>query len=80
MRTFCIITTEANALMAKIHERMPVLLRPADFSQWLDSGVLGEELRELLGPYPVDSMETWTVSKAVSRASNEGAELINRVQ
>ena len=80
VRTFCIITTEANALMAQIHERMPVLLRPGDFAQWLDPEIPGEELRELLGPYPVDPMEAWPVSKAVSRASNEGAELINRVE
>lgn len=80
VRTFCIITTEANALMAQIHARMLVLLRPGDFGQWLDSGVPGEELRELLGPYPVDPMEAWPVSKVVSRASNEGSELINRVQ
>lgn len=78
MRTFCIITTEANALMAQIHERMPVLLQPGDFVQWLDPKVPGEDLRRLLRPYPVDPMETWTVSKAVSRASNEGAELIKR--
>ena len=79
VRTFCVITTEANALMAQIHERMPVLLRPGDFGQWLDPGIPGEELRELLGPYPVDPMEAWPVSKAVSRARNEGAELIKRV-
>jgi len=78
VRTFCIITTEANTLMAQIHQRMPVLLRRDDFARWLNPAVPGEQLRALLEPYPAELLDAWPVSKAVSRASNEGVELIKR--
>jgi putative SOS response-associated peptidase YedK len=35
LRTFAIITTEANQLVADIHDRMPVILAPADYARWL---------------------------------------------
>jgi putative SOS response-associated peptidase YedK len=35
MRTFAIITTDANALVVEIHDRMPLILRPDDYSRWL---------------------------------------------
>lgn len=80
VRTFCIITTEANALMATIHERMPVLLHRNNCSRWLDPAIAGADLFEMLSPYPVEPMEAWPVSKAVSRSSNEGEALIRRVE
>lgn len=80
VRTFCIITTEANALMTKIHERMPVLLQPGDFTRWLDPQIPGTELGGLIGPYPAELMEAWPVSRAVSRANNEGADLMKRIE
>jgi putative SOS response-associated peptidase YedK len=36
LQTFTIITTEANELMAPIHDRMPVMLHPGNFARWLD--------------------------------------------
>src|SRR5437868_8743027 len=35
IRTFAIITTDANVLVADIHDRMPVILAPSDYAQWL---------------------------------------------
>jgi putative SOS response-associated peptidase YedK len=35
MRTFAIITTDANELVAEIHDRMPLILAPADYTRWL---------------------------------------------
>src|SRR3954451_15271249 len=35
VRTFAVITTEANELVADIHDRMPVILKPEDFDRWL---------------------------------------------
>jgi putative SOS response-associated peptidase YedK len=35
IRTFAIITTDANDLVADIHDRMPVLLAPVDYDRWL---------------------------------------------
>ena len=35
IRTFAIITTDANELVAEIHDRMPLILAPADYGRWL---------------------------------------------
>ena len=35
--TACIVTTTANALSRALHDRMPAILEPQDFSAWLDA-------------------------------------------
>ena len=35
MRTFAIVTTDANELVADIHDRMPLILAPGDYVRWL---------------------------------------------
>lgn len=77
--TTCIVTTEANALMAPIHDRMPVILARDDWPAWLDAAVPTAEIRPLLRPPPIQGMQAWPVSLAVSNARNEGAQLIARI-
>ena len=48
-RTFATITVEANALIAPIHDRMPAILRPEDYTRWLGPE---DDPRDLLRPYP----------------------------
>jgi putative SOS response-associated peptidase YedK len=77
VRTFSIITTTANATLAPIHDRMPVLLAPADRDRWLaptpaDPG----ELIGLLRPAPDDLLELFPVSRRVNDVRNEGPELV----
>ncbi len=74
--TTCIVTTDANALLAPIHDRMPAILAPQDWSRWLDPGAPLPQLGALLRPAPVEAMRAWPVSLAVSNARNEGAALI----
>ena len=46
-----VLTAEANALVKPLHERMPVILAPADFERWLDpKAAKGPELQALLAP------------------------------
>jgi putative SOS response-associated peptidase YedK len=51
-----IVTTEANATLRELHERMPVVLAPGEYSQWLDSKVDDpvalKHLMAPLGPHP----------------------------
>ncbi len=77
--TACIITTEANELMAPIHDRMPVILTPEAWSRWLDSRTAMSEVTPLLRPAPAEAMQAWPVSLAVSNARSEGAQLIEAV-
>ena len=75
--TCCIITTAANALMAPIHDRMPVLLAPAARTQWLSRSEQDPAaLAPLLVPAPAEALRAWPVSRAVSRSSAEGETLV----
>jgi len=77
LRTCTIITTDANAFVAPIHNRMPVIL-PADARDlWLDSQLHDEHaLLPLLKPYNADEMTARAVSRLVNNPKSEGAELI----
>lgn len=76
--TCCVITTEANPLMAPIHDRMPVLLAPTQFDAWLDPQNQDTAmLKDMLKPYDADRMKIRAVGIAVNQARNEGAQLID---
>ncbi len=72
VRTFAILTTDANAPMRAIHDRMPVVLAPDDWAEWLE----GEDPAALLRPAPDDLLRFWPVSKAVNSPRNNGPELL----
>jgi putative SOS response-associated peptidase YedK len=66
LRTFTIITVEPNELIAKIHNRMPAILRPDEESVWLDPQTPVTDMASLLRPYPASEMETYPVSRTVN--------------
>jgi putative SOS response-associated peptidase YedK len=68
-----IITTEPNALMAELHDRMPVILDPADYGAWLDPGRGG---LELLRPCLDAWLEAVPVSTRVNSPRNDDPSLI----
>jgi putative SOS response-associated peptidase YedK len=77
IRTCTIITTEANELVASIHNRMPVILPPKVREEWLDPGLHDDRiLLPLLAPYPAEEMTARPVSRLVNNPRYEGAELI----
>jgi len=80
-RTTCtIITTQPNELMASIHNRMPVIMPPQYYADWLDyKHVTGADLLPLLAPYPADLMTAYPVSRAVNNAGYENESLIQPV-
>ncbi len=64
--TFSIITTDANSLVAEIHntkKRMPVILKRATEKRWLSEGLSKDDIKEMLVPYPEDEMEGWPVGR-----------------
>jgi putative SOS response-associated peptidase YedK len=78
IRSCVIITTEANDLVAPIHNRMPVILPPDAWDQWLDPA--NEDLaaiKGLLVPAPSADFEAFPVSTRVNGVANEGPELID---
>lgn len=70
LQTCAVITTEANAKMAAVHDRMPVIVARPDYVAWL-GGADG-----LLRPCPEDAIAIRRVSRAVNNARNESPALI----
>ncbi|MEL6939935.1 MAG: SOS response-associated peptidase family protein, partial [Cyanobacteria bacterium J06598_1] len=55
-----------------IHHRMPVILHPADYDQWLDvQGQKPASLQPLLRPYEAAAMQAYPVSTTVNSPRNE---------
>ena len=73
-RTFCVITTTANELVAEIHERMPVILAPTAYSRWLAN--IEPDPRDLLAPFPSALLRMWPISTRVNTPANDDAELL----
>lgn len=66
-----IIVTAANELVSELHDRMPVILDPADYARWLDPETRPEEAKALLRPFPSERMEAYPVSKLVNKYEND---------
>jgi putative SOS response-associated peptidase YedK len=76
-----IVTTRANATLAPIHDRMPVILNEGSWDRWLDVRINERAtLDPLLDPAPDELIEMWPVSTMVNRADNNGPELVDRVE
>jgi putative SOS response-associated peptidase YedK len=76
-----IITTEANDLVRPCHDRMPVILGPADYDFWLDPGIQEPEaLRPLLVPHPVAGMDAYPVTPKVGRASYQASDAVQPIK
>lgn len=76
LHTCCLITTDANAVVGQLHDRMPVILPPEDWARWLQPGqVEPAEVTPLLRPY-AGAMEAVQVSRYVNRAGQEGPQCI----
>jgi putative SOS response-associated peptidase YedK len=76
LETFTIITCDANELVDPIHPRMPVILPPEKFAQWLDSDATETALRSCLRSFPASSMKADAVSTRVNSPLNDSPECI----
>jgi putative SOS response-associated peptidase YedK len=67
IETCTILTTAPNAVLAPIHDRMPVILPPAEYARWLDPSLRDtDSLAPLLVPFPPDDMLAFPVSPRVN--------------
>jgi putative SOS response-associated peptidase YedK len=76
-RTFAILTTTANAKMQSLHDRMPVVLEPADWAVWLGEDA-GDPIA-LMRPAGDDVLHLWPVSRAVNSVRNNSPDLLDRI-
>lgn len=76
LRTFTVLTTEPNALVAAVHDRMPVILTEAGEDAWLDPGAKTAELKPLLVPYDAAGMRAQDASTRVNAVRNDDPSLL----
>ncbi len=74
VRSVSLITTSPNAVLEPIHDRMPVIIAPADYAAWLDPS--NEAPLHLVKPYPGERMAARPVSPRVNRPENDDPALI----
>lgn len=80
LESCAILTTAANPAIAPIHDRMPVILHPDEFSLWLDREVHeADRLAPLFAPYPADRLEVYPVSSLVNSPANDAPSCIDPV-
>lgn len=77
--TACILTTAANGATSTIHDRMPAIIAPGDFSAWLDCGAGDPDnvrrAAALLAPASEDTLIFHEIGAAINKATNEGPDL-----
>jgi putative SOS response-associated peptidase YedK len=74
--TAAILTTAANAAIRQIHDRMPVVIQPEDFSRWLDCRTQEpREVTDLFGPVADDYFEAIPISDKVNKVANTGPDI-----
>ena len=72
-----IITTQPNDLIQSIHNRMPVILPPTAYKDWLDTAErTPDSLAKWLSPFPSEEMEAYPVSRLVNSPQNDVPECI----
>lgn len=77
IRSYTIITTTPNKFMEDIHNRMPVILHEKDESTWIDKSIEdSNKLLKLLKPYPAKTMDAYTVSKRLNKATDNSPDLL----
>jgi putative SOS response-associated peptidase YedK len=75
LRSCTILTTQANRVVAPVHERMPVILSGEKMQAWLSPGS-AEILMAMLRPYPDEALNSHTVSRLVNSPDRDGPDLV----
>jgi putative SOS response-associated peptidase YedK len=75
-RTFTILTTVANEVVAPVHDRMPVILPPQRVDDWLhvpaaNTAAYAADLRGLLAPAPAGALVATEVSRRANSVAND---------
>jgi putative SOS response-associated peptidase YedK len=77
VETCAILTTDANDVLAPIHDRMPVILPAIEYDRWLDLSLQNpDSLAPLLVPFPPEEMLAFPVSPRVNAPSTDDEKCI----
>ncbi len=79
IHSFTIITQEADALIAHLHDRMPMILLPEQEKLWLDASIPSREIMDHIIPIPGDYITWYRVSDRVNKVTENDAGLVEAV-
>jgi len=68
--------TDANELVAEIHDRIPPVLAAGDYNRWLSDEA---DPRDLIRPFPSESMRIWPISKRVNKPENDDPSVVEPI-
>jgi putative SOS response-associated peptidase YedK len=75
--TCALLTVPANDVVRPVHDRMPAILRPADYAAWIDRGTTDPaKVLPLVGPYPAGEMEAVPANPYVNSPEHEGEQCL----
>ena len=77
LESCCIVTTSPAPAVAHVHDRMPVIIPPDAYAEWLDpDNAATDRLARLLVPCEAPGLQARPVSRRVNDARNQGAGLL----
>jgi len=75
-----ILTTHANNLIATLHDRMPVLLSPSEYDQWLDRNINDpQQLMGMYTPYPSETLRAMPISPLINNPRHDSPDCLASV-
>lgn len=77
IRSFAIITTDANELVAEIHDRMPLILAPGNYARGLSDE---PDPRDLMRPFSAEPMRMWPISTRVNKPENDDPSIVEPIE
>jgi putative SOS response-associated peptidase YedK len=77
--TFTVVTTTPNRLAKRVHERMPVIVHPADYGNWLLPESKAADLKRLLRPFDDEPMQEHYVTPLMNNPRFEAPECIEPI-
>jgi len=75
-RTFAIITTDANEMVAEIHDRMPLIIALRDYERWLSDE---PDPHDLMRVFQAEPMRMWPISTRVNKAENDDPSIVEPI-
>jgi putative SOS response-associated peptidase YedK len=77
--TFTVVTTTPNRLAKRVHERMPVIVHPADYGNWLLPESKAADLKRLLRPFDDEPMQEHYVTPLMNNPRFEAPKCIEPI-
>lgn len=76
--SYTVLTCEPNALVAQLHDRMPVIVLPEDYDRWLDRDLKEPgAVQDILRPLPAELMQSRPVNRLVGNPIYDSPELLD---